>query len=51
MENELILFETADKEIKLTVPIENNTVWLNRKQLAELFGRLHRKESKSKDLL
>ena len=39
MENELILFETADKEIKLTVPIKNNTVWLNRKQLAELFGR------------
>ena len=40
MENELILFETADKEIKLTVPIKNNTVWFNRKQLAELFGRL-----------
>ena len=39
MKNELILFETADKEIKLTVPVENNTVWLNRKQLAELFGR------------
>ena len=39
MENELILFETADKEIKLTVPIKSNTVWLNRKQLAELFGR------------
>ena len=36
---EIILFETADKEIKLTVPIKNNTVWLNRKQLAELFGR------------
>ena len=33
------MFETADKEIKLTVPIKNNTVWLNRKQLAELFGR------------
>ena len=31
---------TADfQEIKLTVPVENNTVWLNRKQLAELFGR------------
>ena len=39
MENELILFETADKEIKLTVPIKNNTVWLNRNQLAELFER------------
>ena len=40
MENELILFETADKEIKLTVPIKNNTVWLNRKQLAEILRQL-----------
>ncbi len=39
MQNELILFETADKEIKLTVPVNNNTVWLNRNQLAELFER------------
>ena len=39
MANEVILFETEDKEIKLTVPVENDTVWLNRNQLAELFGR------------
>ena len=39
MENEIVLFETEDHEIKLNVPVENNTVWLNRKQLAELFGR------------
>lgn len=39
MNNELVLFETADREIKLTVPVENGTVWLNRKQLAELFER------------
>ena len=39
MKNELILFETADKEIKLAVPVENDTVWLDRHQLAELFGR------------
>ena len=39
MKNELVLFETADKEIKLNVPINNNTVWLNRNQLAELFER------------
>ena len=39
MENEIVLFETEDNEIKLTVPIENDTVWLNRNQLAELFGR------------
>ena len=39
MENEIVLFETEDHEIKLNVAVENNTVWLNRKQLAELFGR------------
>ena len=39
MENEIILFETEDHEVKSHVPVENNTVWLNRKQLAELFGR------------
>ncbi len=39
MKNELVLFETADKEIKLTVPVENDTVWLNRNQLAGLFQR------------
>ena len=39
MENEIVLFETEDHEVKLNVPVENNTVWLNRKQLVELFGR------------
>ncbi len=37
--NEIVLFETEDKEIKLRVPIENEMVWLNRSQLTELFGR------------
>ena len=39
MKNELILFEKADKEIKLNVSVNDNTVWLNRNQLAELFER------------
>lgn len=39
MKNELILFETADKEIKLNVSVNNSTVWLNRNQLSELFER------------
>ena len=39
LKNELILFETSDKEIKLNVSVNNNTVWLNRNQLAELFER------------
>jgi len=38
-EKELVLFETEDKEVTLSVPIEKETVWLNRNQMAELFGR------------
>ncbi len=38
-ENEIVLFETEDKEIKLNVTIERDTVWLNRNQIAELFDR------------
>lgn len=36
---EIVLFETSDKEVTLSVPIEEETVWLNRNQMAELFGR------------
>ena len=38
MKNELVLFETADKEIKLNVAVINNTVWLN--YLKEMLRRL-----------
>ncbi len=40
MENqgEIILYQ-PDNEVKLEVRIENETVWLNRSQLAELFAR------------
>ena len=40
MENqgEIILYQ-PDKEVKLEVRLENETVWLNRQQLAELFAR------------
>jgi len=38
-ENEIVLFETGDKEVKLNVKIDSDTVWLNRKQMSELFGR------------
>ncbi len=37
--NEIVLFETGDNEIKLRVPVEQDTVWLNRNQMAELFDR------------
>jgi prophage maintenance system killer protein len=38
-DNEIVLFETEDKEIKLNVTVDQDTVWLNRNQMAELFGR------------
>ena len=37
--NELVLFETEDKAVTLSVPVEQETVWLNRNQMAELFDR------------
>ena len=39
MKNEIILFETEDQSITLPVQVTSDTVWLNRNQLAELFGR------------
>ena len=38
-ENEIVLFETDDKEITLNVKVDQDTVWLNRNQMADLFGR------------
>ena len=37
--NEIVLFETKDKEICLNVSVNGENVWLNRQQMAELFGR------------
>ncbi len=37
-ENEIVLFETIDKAIKLTVPIQEDTVWLTQAQMTELFS-------------
>ena len=38
-QNELVLFQTADEKVKLSVPINGETVWLNRNQIADLFDR------------
>ena len=38
-EKELVLFKSADKNMSLSVPYENETVWLNQSQMIELFGR------------
>lgn len=37
--NELILFETEDRAVTLTVPVNQDMVWLSRNQMAELFDR------------
>lgn len=39
MENEILLFETQDQKISLPVKVKNETVWLNRNQIADLFER------------
>ena len=36
-EKELLRFETKDNEVSLTVPIEDETVWLSQAQMTELF--------------
>ncbi len=38
-QNELVLFESQDKGIKLSVPFNNETVWLSQRQMIELFER------------
>lgn len=36
---EIIIYQTADGQTQLDVRMENDTVWINRQQMAELFGR------------
>ena len=37
--DEIVLFESHDKKISLTVHLEKETVWLSQSQMIELFGR------------
>lgn len=37
-EKELVLFESEDKTVSLSVPFENETVWLNQSQMTQLFS-------------
>lgn len=39
IEKNIVIFETQDGSVQLPVNIENETVWLNRAQMADLFGR------------
>ena len=35
--SEIVLFETKDREVKLSVPVQGDTVWLTQDQMSELF--------------
>ncbi len=39
MDSEIILFEANDKSVSIPVKVDSETVWLNRNQMSELFGR------------
>lgn len=39
MDSEIILFEANDKSVSMPVKVDSETVWLNRNQMSELFGR------------
>ena len=39
MKNEIVLFETKDKEVTLSVSIDNEMVWLSANQMSVLFDR------------
>ena len=36
-QKEIVLFETEDNEIKLEVPVNEETVWLSANQMSVLF--------------
>lgn len=38
MNNEIILFETNDKSVRLPVQVDTDTVWLTQGQMSELFS-------------
>ena len=38
-EENLVIFESEDRNVELRVPIEDETVWLTQAQMIELFGR------------
>ncbi len=39
MENQIVIYEDNEKNIKFEVGIESETVWLTQKQMSELFGK------------
>ena len=39
MANSIVLFESADREVQLSVELDKKTVWLSQEQMADFFGR------------
>jgi len=39
MENHIEIYQSSDKQVGVDVTFGKETVWLNRNQLADLFGR------------
>lgn len=39
MDGNIVIFESEDKSVCISVQMSDDTVWLNRNQIAELFGR------------
>ena len=39
MDNNIVIFESEDKSVCISVQMTDDSVWLNRNQIAELFGR------------
>ena len=37
-QNEIVIYQSNDGSINLDVKLENETIWLTQKQMAELFG-------------
>jgi len=37
-QKELVIFESEDKAVSLSVPFEEDTVWLNQSQMTQLFS-------------
>ena len=37
-ENKIVIYQTEDGQTQIDVRLENDTVWLTQKQIAELFG-------------
>ena len=35
--NEIVLFEAEDKSVTLSVPVDQETVWLTQEQMSELY--------------